>query len=111
MVYLPDAYVSLYFFSSAILIPFLVSDVGRTLAVYGLKAFFVQSTFKVADAGPVESLALSLGSNLMFLSVMPNFLRLVATFFSKLVTFVTVTVGISPSFNILVAYKNYAIES
>jgi len=41
MVYLTDAYVSLYFFSSAILIPFLVSDVGITLAVYGLKAFFV----------------------------------------------------------------------
>jgi hypothetical protein len=38
--YLTTAYASPYFFSSAILIPFFVSDVGKTLAVYGLKAFF-----------------------------------------------------------------------
>jgi hypothetical protein len=104
-VYLPAVSASLYFFSSGILLPFLVSDVETTFAVNGLKIFFVWSTFKVADVGPVESLALSFGSNLIFLSVIPNFLRLVATFFSKLFTFVTVTVGISPSFNILVAYK------
>ena len=104
-VYLTTASVSPYFFSSKILFPFFFSEVGTTFAVYGLKTFFVYSTFRAVDEGPVESLALSFGSNFIFLSVIPNFFRLIATFFSKLIAFVTVTVGISPSFNILVAYK------
>jgi hypothetical protein len=55
-----------------------------TLAVYGLKAFFVLSP--VAGAGPVESL--SFGVDLILLSV------------------IFLAVGSSPSFNILVAYKS-----
>ncbi len=104
-VYLTAISFSPYFFSSLIFDPFFYSEVGTTFAVYGLKIFFVYSTFRVADEDPIESLPLSFGSNFIFLSVIPNFFKLMATFFSKLVTFVTVTVGISPSFNILVAYK------
>jgi hypothetical protein len=57
--------------------------VGTTLAVYGLKGFFVLS------AGPVESLSFGVGF--------------------RLLSVIFLAVGSSPSFNHLVAYKSEAI--